>query len=228
MNWLDEIGQDIPEVDENLEVLDIAENESDWHAERLGKFTSSRMGDLMSQGRGKDQLWGQMADNYIYEKIAEKLTGVPHYIAETNAMAWGNDLEEEAFNKFKEHSGLDCQHMGTTFIKFNELSGGSPDGYVGEDGVIEIKCPYNSSIHLKTIITKEIDKKYMYQMQANMLFTDRSYCYYVSYDPRMPEALQLYTTKILRDNDICNQIAERLTEVSERLIKICEENNIKL
>lgn len=205
-----------------------SEINDDWQAQRLGKFTSSRIGDLMTSGRSKDKFWGDTAMNYIYEKIAELMTGVPHYISESRAMEWGVEQEPYAIEKYNELSDVKAEHMGKTFIQFNELCGGSPDAFVGEDGVLEVKCPYNSANHIKTYITGEIDKGYMYQCQGNMLFTNRQWCDFVSYDPRMPEEMQLKVIRIERDEDICNAILDRIQKASEEILKIQEQTGIKI
>lgn len=226
MDWLNDIGNDTGE--DYTEVLNVQDNETEWQQERLGKFTSSRIGDLMTSGRGKDKFWGDTAMNYIYEKVAELMTGVPHYIPENRAMDWGNEYEAEAIEKYNQTREVQAEHMGKTFIQFNELCGGSPDASVGEDGILEVKCPYNSANHIKTFITGEIDKKYMYQCQGNMLFSDRQWCDFVSYDPRMPEAMQLKVIRVERDDEICNAILERITKASEEILKIQELTGIKI
>ena len=228
MNWLDSIGQDLPEIDSNVEALNIQDDDSQWHTERLGKFTSSRIGDLMTKGRGKDKFWGDTAMNYIFEKVAELMTGVPHYVRETASMAWGTEHEAEAIDFYNSINDVKASHMGKTFIEFNELCGGSPDAFVGEDGILEVKCPYNSANHIKTYITGEISKSYMYQCQGNMLFSNRKWCDFVSYDPRMPEGMQIKVIRVERDEEICDAILERIEKASEKLLEIKEKTGINL
>lgn len=216
------------EYSESLNIPSEDINETEWQKDRLGKFTSSRIGALMTSGRGKDKFWGDTAVNYIYEKVAELMTGVPHYTPETRAMEWGNDHESEAIQKYNEIVDVPATEMGKTFIKFSDMCGGSPDGYVGEDGIIEVKCPYNSAKHIKTYITGEVDKNYMYQCQGNMLFSGRKWCDFVSYDPRMPEELRLKVIKIERDEEVCNAILERIEKATEKLLEIQEKTGIKI
>lgn len=227
MDWLDNIGLDSDFEDYN-EVLDIPDNEAEWQKERLGRFTSSRIGDLMTSGRGKDKFWGDTAMSYIYEKVAELMTGIPHYISDNRAMDWGNEHEAEAIEKYNENSDVKAEHMGKTFIKFNELCGGSPDAFVGNNGILEVKCPYNSANHIKTYITGEIDKKYLYQCQGNMLFSKRQWCDFVSYDPRMPEQMQLKIIRVDRDDEICDSILERINKAAEEILKIQELTGIDI
>lgn len=227
MDWLENIGVNTQE-DEHIESLNIVNEDDVWQVERLGKFTSSKIGSLMSKGRGKDQEWGQMAMSYIYTKIAEKMTGVPHYIPETRAMEWGNDHEAEAIEKYNEITGNNATPMGKVFVKFNDNCGGSPDGFVDEDGVIEVKCPYNSANHIETFIERTVKKEYFYQCQGNMLFSDREWCDFISYDPRMPKDMQLVVIRVERDNDVCDAIAERIQKAAEKIIEIQEKTGIEL
>lgn len=204
------------------------EEYSEWQQARVGKFTSSRIGDLMVNGRGKDKFWGDTAMNYIYEKIAELLTGIPNQTPETRAMEWGNDNEGPAIKRYAEATGNPVEHLGKVFIEFNDMCGGSPDGFVGDDGILEIKCPYNSANHIKTYITGEVPKGHLFQCQANMLFSGRSWCDYVSFDPRMPEAIQLKIIRIKRDEEVCNQILERIELAAQEIVKIQEQTGITL
>lgn len=227
MDWLDNIGLDVPNDDYN-EVLNVDDSDTQWQKDRLGKFTSSRIGALMTSGRGKDKYWGDTAMSYIYEKIAELMTGVPHYITESKAMDWGTDHEPIAIERYNEVTDNNAYHMGKMFIKFNEICGGSPDAFVGDDGILEVKCPYNSANHIRTYITGEVDKNYLYQCQGNMLFSDRKWCDFVSFDPRMPEELQLKIIRVERDEEICNAILERINKAAEEILKIQEQTGINI
>lgn len=201
---------------------------TEWQIDRLGKFTSSRLGNLMTKGRGKDKYWGDSAMSYIYEKIAELMTGVPHYTPETLAIEWGTDHEAEAIEKYNEVSNEKAEHAGKTFVKFNDMCGGSPDAFVGNDGILEVKCPYNSANHIKTYITGELTKAHLYQCQGNMLFANKNWCDFVSYDPRMPEAIQLKIIRVERDNEICDAILERINKAVEEMLKIQEATGIEI
>ena len=230
MDWLEEIGKQDAYFDEHISSLNIENNQefSEWELDRIGKFTSSRLGDLMTKGRAKDQDWGGMAMNYIYEKIAELITGVPHFKAESKSIQWGNDHEALAIDKYNEDAAIKADHMGETFVKFSDMCGVSPDAYVGEDGILEVKCPYNSANHIKTCITGEISKAHMFQCQGNMLFSDRKWCDFVSYDPRMPESIQLKIIRIDRDYEIGNQILNRISEAVKEIERIVQSTGIEL
>lgn len=225
-------GYDIRQLN-TLEYLEQISQEPDthteWELERCGKFTSSRIGDLMTKGRAKDKFWGDTAMNYIYEKVAELTTGVPQYSPETRAIEWGNDNEPLAIERYNKYAQNPIEHMGKTFIPFNDMCGGSPDGYIKSNWIAEIKCPYNSANHIKTLLDRTIDKKYYFQCQSNMLFTARDYCMFISYDPRMKsEELELVTIPIKRDEKVCAEILERVQKATEKLLEIQEKTGLKL
>jgi hypothetical protein len=121
----------------------------------MGKFTASRFGDLMTNGRKKDEVLGQTAISYIYEKAAELLTGQRTEIF-GKALDWGNEYEPICKAYYSELRGVTIEEM--PFVEINEYSGASPDGM--KDGeLIEIKCPYNTANHLKTAFEGYIDPK---------------------------------------------------------------------
>ena len=212
--------QSLDKMQPNEDVLD------DWQKARLGKFTASRIGDLMKKGRAKKDIWGLTAENYIYEKISELLTGLPKETPETFAMAWGTKYEAEAIKRYNEIMPIKAIPMGKTFIKFNEICGGSPDGFVGEKGIIEVKCP-NSHKHFRTYIKDEIDESYLYQCQGNMLFSNRDWCDFVSFDPRFQnEDLQIKIIRIQRDDEVCDAILERISMATKEVLEIAKKYNL--
>jgi hypothetical protein len=139
----------------------------EWFAARLGKFTASRFGDLMTKGRKKDETFGGTAISYMMEVAAEQLTGQRVQIFGA-ALDHGTEYEDAARQEYEKRTGVEVEELG--FCEISDYSGGSPDGKVKDDDkLIEIKCPYNTVNHLKNVINKEIDMKYIWQMQGCML-----------------------------------------------------------
>ena len=140
-------------------------------------------------------------------------------------MQWGNDTEPQARSAYEFITGKRVQVVG--MFKLANLAGShaSPDGLVDNDGLIEIKCP-NTATHIETLKTEKVDPKYITQMQWQMALTDREWCDFVSYDPRMPEDLSLFVKRVPRDpqmiGDLMKQVTEFLGEVEDD-IKALEE-----
>lgn len=190
---------------------------SEWHDKRLGKLTASRFDDMVTRDRtGKKP--GVAAMRYVYEKVAELLTNAPHIVS-SQAMEWGTEMEQEARNKYIEKTGNEV--LPCDFIEFGEFAGGTPDGIVEETGIIEIKCPFNPANHCETIITNEVPEKYIMQIQGNLMVTNRKWCDYISYDPRVQEeSLRLFIKRVYRDEEVITLIQERITEISQLVIEL--------
>ncbi len=177
---------------------------SEWYEARLGKFTSSELSKLLTSGRAKDQEFGDTALSYIKEKLHEhftKGTCLDYGFQGNKATEWGEHFEPEARDLYSEMTGYLVTECGFIQSQESEMFGGSPDGLVGEDGLIEIKCPYASNhvehLTLKTAQDLQASKKeYFAQCQGNLLATGRKWCDFVSYDPRYQNPL--FRMKILR------------------------------
>lgn len=173
-----------------------------WFAARRGRVTASRVSDLMAKTKSG---YGAARANYMAQLVAERLTG---NIAEsfTNAaMQWGIDTEDHARAAYEFETDNEVELVG--FIPYGEDAGASPDGLVGADGLVEIKCP-NTATHINTLLTEKIDRKYILQMQFQMVCTDRKWCDFVSFDPRLPEEMQLWIQRVDRDEDLIAEISE--------------------
>lgn len=186
-----------------------------WHQQRLGKLTSSRFADMMAQGRAKNDRYGVSAMKYIYEKIAEQLSSQPHIVT-SQATDWGTQMEFDAIQKYEKERGVTVNQVG--FVDWGEYAGGTPDGIVGDDGIIEVKCPFNPANHIETVLEGVIPQKYIFQVQGNLMVTDRKWCDFISYDPRiLEESLQLKIVRMERDEEIIQSIKDRISEVAEKI-----------
>jgi hypothetical protein len=196
---------------------------AEWHQQRLGKLTMSRAGDFMQKGRSKDVDYGVRAQDYIYEKVAEILTESPHMISSA-ATAWGTDFEAEAIFRYQELTGNKVKAAG--FVEYIKgIAGGSPDGLIGTDGMLEVKCPYNPATHVKTLLENQItDDKHFMQVQGNLMVTERLWCDYVSYDPRVTEeSLQTVIIPFDRDVEVIRAIDQRIYQVWEKVQELIEK-----
>lgn len=187
----------------------IEQRSEEWYSKRLGKFTASEIYKLM----GIKEL-GETGKSYAIEKAIEELFGLidENYISFD--MQRGIDLEPLAFNKFKEIKELDFINVeNCSFIELSENSGASPDGLVGDDGILEIKCP-KADTFFKLVSDGKIDKKYYYQMQMQMLATNRSKAYFFNY--LVHDGLEFWHEIVVdRDDKTCDLICSRIAEASE-------------
>lgn len=176
----------------------------EWKAERLGKVTASRIADVVAKTKTG---WGASRANYMAELVAEILTGVPadHYV--NGAMQWGIDHEHEARRAYEWAKDVDVVQVGLVEHPRIAQSGASPDGLVGEDGLVEFKCP-NTATHIDTLLTAQIPGKYVLQMQWQMACTGRKWCDFCSYDPRMPESMRLFIMRVDRDEKLIGSLEQ--------------------
>jgi len=194
----------------------------EWLALRAGKVTASRVADVIARTKTG---WGASRANYMAELIAERLTGQPAPSFSNAAMQWGTDKEPEARDYYAFITGATVEQIAFVHHPTVADSGASPDGLVGDDGLVEIKCP-STSTHIDTLLGAVGPSKYMTQMQWQLACTGRKWCDFVSYDPRMPESMQLFVTRIERDDDVIavleKDVAEFLSEVAEKVAALTE------
>jgi putative phage-type endonuclease len=184
----------------------------EWHQLRLGKVTASRVSDVMAKIKT-----GESASrkNYRAELVVQRLTGMPSESFTNAAMEWGTATEPMARIAYEIAKEVLVEQVG--FIEHPTIAmfGCSPDG-LAHDGMIEIKCP-NSATHIEYLTDNKAPAKYMNQMQCQMAVTGRKWCDFVSFDPRLPEDLQLFVVRVERDQKYIDsmevEVVEFLTEV---------------
>jgi hypothetical protein len=188
----------------------------DWYAARLGKATASRFKDAIAtkkqtEKQKKDGLPGdpmQAQLDYCTELVVERLTGQRAQKFVTAAMQWG-DHEPAARAAYERVTGRIVEETG--FVAHDTLMAGcSPDGLVDWDGLIEIKCPFNTANHIETLLNG-MPAEHTAQVQGQMWITGREWCDFVSYDPRMPAELQLHVQRIQRDEAFIADLERRVT-----------------
>lgn len=160
----------------------------EWYAARLGKLTASRLSDALDITKKGEE--GAKRQNYRLELLAERFTGLPVEFFETAAMRWGTDCEPLARAAYEAETGNLVTEVGFIDHPSLEWAGASPDGLVGDDGLLEIKCPTTQS-HIKYLLGGVAPDQYKNQMAWQIICTGRKWCDFVSYDPRMTEGLQL-------------------------------------
>jgi putative phage-type endonuclease len=193
----------------------IIQRSAEWYAARCGSLGASQLADALAKTKSG---WGASRANLRAKLVVERLTGQQEDGFASSAMIWGQEKEEDARTAYSFVTGNDVTEVG--LYKHPTIIGShaSPDGLVGDDGCIEIKCP-NSATHIEVLKTKQIAHKYILQMQWQMACADRQWCDFVSFDPRMPDHLSLYIQRVERDNDMLaileSEVAAFLVEVDE-------------
>lgn len=153
----------------------------EWFEARLGKVTASRIVDVMAKTKTG---YGASRGKYMDQLLDEIVTGQPTFGFTNAAMQHGIDTEPKARLYYEILTNVDVEEVGFIVHPRIEQSGASPDGLVGDEGMIEIKCP-NTSTHRQFLVTEKIERRYMLQMQWQMACADRAWCDFVSFDNRL-------------------------------------------
>jgi putative phage-type endonuclease len=196
---------------------DLEQGTEEWKLARVGHITASRFADAIAKTRTG---WGASRANYMAELICERLTGEPYPQYTSPAMAWGSQCEPRARAAYS--FAKDCDVIETGFVKHAHIEsfGCSPDGLVGTEGLCEYKCP-NSATHIDTLLRGVIPGDYITQMMAQMSVTGRQWCDWVSFDPRLPQQMQLYIRRVKRDDKLIEimerQAVEFLAELDDKV-----------
>lgn len=179
----------------------------EWFEARLGRATASRFKDVMTTVKTGESA---ARKNYRAELVAERLTGVREEGFTTSAMQWGIDQEETARLRYELTTGNVVDECGF-YTHETLMAGASPDGLIGQEGALEIKCP-NSATHIETLRTQRVPYQYYWQIMGQMWITGRQWCDFVSFDPRMPENAQFFLKRVERDEEAIEKLEKTVKE----------------
>lgn len=204
-----------------MKVYHVEQGTEEWFACRRGKVTSSCVDDVLAKGRGGAPSVSRA--NYIAQLVSERLTGKVEESYTSPAMQFGIENEPYARGLYETTHDVLVEQVGFVVHPEIEMSGASPDGLVGDDGLVEIKCP-NTASHLGYLLAGVAPSKYIPQMSWQMACTGRQYCDFVSFDPRMPPHLQLFVKRVERDDkyiaEVEAEVRKFLKEVDETIEKL--------
>lgn len=190
----------------------------EWHAARLGKLTASRIAlALATTQKG----WGASRANVRAELVCERLTGNPTIGYVNDEMRWGTEHEADARAAYEFFRDCDVELVGFIDHPVIEMAGASPDGHIGADGAIEIKCP-NTATHIETLLGAPVDGKYVKQVQWQMACSGRKWTDFVSFDPRLPQEMQLYIHRLPRDDKMIAQLEDQARDFLLEVEQLCE------
>ena len=191
----------------------IEQGTSEWRALKCGWVGASRVADIIAKTKS-----GPSASRatYMGQIIAERLTGTPMESFSSAAMQWGTDTEALARAAYQFEA---CVLVGkASFIPHPkvEMAGASPDGLIGDDGLLEIKCP-NTATHIETLLGQSVPGRYVTQMQFQMACTGRVWCDFASFDPRMPDSMSLFVRRVHRDDKTIAELEAAVVEFNAEI-----------
>ena len=185
-----------------MKVIDCEQNSAEWLAARCGSLGASSIADMVAKTRTG---WGASRFNLAARIVCERLTGTPQESYTNAAMQWGHDTEPQARAMYEFMRDVAVQQVGLVLHPSINKSHASPDGLVGEDGLIEIKCP-NTATHIETLLSEDVEGRYVKQMQWQMACCGRAWCDFVSFDPRLPAEMQMFVQRVRRDDEFIAEL----------------------
>ena len=210
----------------------IEQGSDTWHQMRLGKVSASRMAELLA--KTKTGAFAASRAKYMAQLLCERMTGEPTEFFTSQAMQRGVDVEPVARAAYEAENLTSVEQVAWVEHPTIPMAGCSPDGLVGEHGLIEIKCKEIHN-HLDSILNDKIDPDHQSQMMWQMCVTGRQWCDYVCFDDRAPEGLQLFVKRLHRDEEKIKQMEDEvrtflkdLESMIQKLNEIKEKNGKRL
>lgn len=194
--------------------VDLSQRSEGWRQQRAGKITASRFIDVMAVGKKGQPL--QARQTYMMDLATERLAGEPRPETYSRSMEWGKEVEPFAFEAYQLKTGLFV--TAADFIRHPKYRfiGASPDGLIGDDGGLEMKCPFNPAVHAQTLL-EGMPEDHIAQVQGCMFVTDRDWWDFVSYDPRQAPEYRLHVQRIPRDDSYIDRLAFELGKFEAEL-----------
>jgi hypothetical protein len=190
-----------------MPVIDCEQGSPVWLKAREGRITASRIVDVLSYLKKGGE--SQKRIDYRLDLVAERLTGQAEEHVVSKEMKWGTETEPFARGAYEMHSGVMVDQVGFIVHPTMDYFGGSPDALVGADGVYEAKCP-KTTTHLEWMMAGVLPTEHEPQCMTNIAVSEREWCDFMSYDPRLPEDLRKFIVRLYRDD---KRIAEIEAEV---------------
>lgn len=196
---------------------DILQKSTEWHSLRAGRFTGSRFADVLAKSK-RDGKPLKVRDDLIWTIATERIQGYQEQGASSYSLQWGVDNEAFAREAYELKTGEFVDEIA--FIQHSELDyvGVSPDGLIGTEGGVEIKCPKSPQIHLQRFLYGAPDE-YLPQLQGFLWVTGRKWIDFVSYDPNTQESFKLLIIRVYRDEAFISNLE---TEVKSAEIEVKE------
>lgn len=176
----------------------VEQGSDEWHELRLGRATASKFGVIMA-----GEKYAQYK-NYRADIVTERLTGNRNDFYKSKEMQWGTDHEPDAALEYWLRENQPTETCGF-FAHKTLMAGASPDRLVGDDGLLEIKCP-NTATHIETLRKQKVPNQYIWQVMGQLWLTGRKWCDFVSYDPRLPDNASYFCIRVERDEEKIRQL----------------------
>jgi len=191
-----------------------------WFSARLGKVTASRVADVIAKTKSG---YSASRDNYMAQLICERLTGQKAESFTNSAIEWGVANEALAISAYENATNVLVEAVGFVDHPTIAMSGASPDGLVSLFGIIECKCPQTNTA-IETLLADKVPTKYIPQIQWQLRCCERQWADFISYDPRLPQDLQLFVKRVEFDPEYVamleKEVIQFLAELDDKVNKL--------
>lgn len=188
-----------------------------WKQVRIGKITASRFAHVIAKGKGSEPSKTRLS--YLYEIASEIMTGQAADSYTNPAMEHGTLTEPQARLEYEDREGVPVEQLG--FVEYSDRVGASPDGIVGENGLLEIKCP-KTSTQIQRVLDGVFPTEYMAQVQGQLWVCEKEWCDFVSFDPRIAGPSSYFKIRVQRDDDYIAKLQTGVVLFIEDLNKVLE------
>ena len=200
----------------------------EWKLAKCGWVGASRVADIIAKTKSG---YSASRAKYMGQLITERLTGKPMETYSSAAMDWGVLTEADARAAYQFETTTLVAKTGFVRHPTIQLAGASPDGLVGDAGLLELKCP-DTHTHIETLLGQSVPGKYITQMQFQMACTGRGWCDFGSFDPRLPESMQLWVQRVERNDETIAELEKEvrafLGELDAKLDLLCKKYGAKV
>ena len=195
-------------------IKDVEQGTDEWLNLRFGWITASRFKDVMAGGAGKTR------KAYMYHLAAEILTGERAESYTNEYMEWGTQTEPQARAMYELDSGNSVDQVA--FIRHDTLKAGcSPDGLIGESGLVEFKCP-KTTTQIETFLSGKMPTTHVAQVQGQLWISEREWCDFVSFDPRINGEASYFCIRVERDEKKIKEIEQAVIKFQDDLFATLE------
>lgn len=204
-----------------MRMVGIEQNSPSWIVARIGCVTASRLDDVCKKLKTKPDQEAAAREDYRYEKLNECLTGRAEENPPTVPMIWGINNQPLARTEYELKNNIFVEPGGFWMSDKLRKFRASPDYLVGQDGLLEIKCPFNGKKHTKTYMKRDVPDEYLLQIVGQLAVTGRQWCDFVSFDPRQDDDMQLVQIRVYRDQEYVRDLVQAVhLEVEQFLLEI--------
>ncbi len=197
-------------------ITDIKQGSEEWLELRCGWVTASRFKDVIAGGAGKTR------KSYMYQLAAESITDLRTDGFVSEFMEWGTKTEPQARSLYEVQNDVTVDEVSFIKLNTNTKIGCSPDGLVGDDGLVEFKCP-KTTTQIETYLSGKMPACHKPQVQGQLWVSGREWCDFVSFDPRINTDSYYFSVRVFREETYIKDLESKVLLFAEELEELIDK-----